>query len=147
MPLHSGSKEQIKDASPNWRSERLSKLALDELTAIFKSGVKREGAFTENFRASWALPDHLEMTAETVSGISEWRPVPDPKWLNGDQFTDSVKGLIARFPLRTKLKLTSVRVVSEQLETEVIAVHVGKGVQATVKWAGVWDISQGDRLG
>ena len=148
MPLtSSGSIEQIKDASPNWRSERLSKLALDELTSVFKSGVKREGAFTEDFRASQALPDHLEMTAETVSGISEWRPVSDPKWLNGDQFTDSVKGLIARFPLRSKLKLTSVRVVSEQLETEVIAVHVGKGVQATVKWAGVWDISQGDRLG
>ena len=148
MPLaSSGANVQIKDASPNWRSERLSKLALDELTAVFKSGVKRQGAFAENFRASQALPDRLEMTAKTVSGITEWRPASDPKWLNGEQFTDSVNRLIARFPLRSKLKLTSVRVVSGKLEAEVIAVHVGKGVQATVRWAGVWEISQGDGLG
>ena len=41
MPLtSSGSIEQIKDASPNWRSERLSKLALDESPLVFTHGLR-----------------------------------------------------------------------------------------------------------
>jgi hypothetical protein len=143
MPMPSGQGAyggQIKEVAPNWRSEHLSKVALAGLGNVFQKGGKEHGMFAKGFRASQALPDRLEKTAEAGGGITEWRAVANAQWVDGVRFADSVKRLMERFPLRKKLKLTSVRVFPERLEAVVVAEHVGHGLQANVRWSGTWKI-------